>query len=341
MDKLALGLGGLQQAGGMALQVAGMLGQLDANRRLESDLDPRNSATYVAPDSPGVVGSPDRRRFNKATNEWEAIPGEQAAWEIGGRGDPVVTQTLQNMWNAGQGDEAQRFNRAVQLQDEQRSLIRDNLGRTDELYDPIVNRAQQLMLTDAMTDQDVQNIATQYRNSALQQNQAQQRTMADNMGARGLSPDALMAMQAMQGQQTMADYLNAELEAKIQQSAINRAFANDAVRTAGDVSNQYLGRRSQDNNILAALLDPSMDPYGQMLDRQRAEEFALGNLMYGAGTAGAGMAADIGAGLGEQGASLWNAVLSRPEPQSSGIGSALVGAGGSIGGGLLGNPGLF
>lgn len=253
-------------------------------------------------------------------------------------------------------------------------------GRVEQHFDTMMGTP--LELTDAMTTADVQRIAQQAQNRANQQGQARARQARDLAGGRGLSGNALAAIDAQFDQAALAEAINAELEAEIQRSLLNAEYrdrfmqrqadrdsaltmaggvlgdisasearaalerdrqATAALGAWGGLKDDELGYWTDAQNILTQLYNPAIEtaPFYDLLDYGNAYQLAREGTAYGMAGDTADLLTNAGASFYDMLSAPYIADASRPETPSGGTGAAALGALGSIGGGLLGNPSLF
>lgn len=138
--------------------------------------------------------------------------------EIQRRYTPIMDAAAGNYQRIAGSDPSEKFDSAR--------------GRVEQHFDTMMN--QPLELTDAMTTVDVQRIAQQAQNRANQQGQARARQARDMAGGRGLSGNALAAIDAQFDQAALAEAINAELEAEIQRSLLNAEYRDRFMQRQAD-----------------------------------------------------------------------------------------------------------
>lgn len=140
-------------------------------------------------------------------------------------------------------------------------------GRVEQHFDTMMDAP--LELTDAMTTADVQRIAQQAQNRANQQGQARARQARDMAGGRGMSANALGAIDAQFDQAALAEAINAELNAEIQRAMLNAEYRDRFMQRQAD----------RDSNLTMAggvLGDISASEARAALERDRQATAALG-----------------------------------------------------------------
>ncbi len=155
------------------------------------------------------------------------------------QGDPGIGEALTDFARTTPRGvlEAQSEERGVQANLAQREANQANLSQTQGQFDPLLQQAQERVDTPAVSQAEVDDIVNQFRAQTELRTRTSIERSREGAGARGLSPDALLAMEQRLSAQGGRDVFGAQVGARLRREELNRAFEQsafgDLLRTQG------------------------------------------------------------------------------------------------------------
>lgn len=210
----------------------------DFNQQLFSRFGDYVPEDFVAP------GTEEAAAFDEYVNQIEDPYAREALLEIAG--DTPYGQALFADYIDSQNAQA-----------EQQDIIQGTIDEIGAIYDPLLTEAEAMTQQEGMTQEEVDKLVEAMQLELLGQAENQQALLSAEAGARGLSPDAIAAIEAATGSGLNRAVAGGRLGGELQRLQFNRNYDLATLQNLAALSGDYLARLTPERTTLAQLSGPT------------------------------------------------------------------------------------